>query len=78
MATIEQDAFYYCKSLTSVFISDSVIDIRDGAFRQCDKLVDISYAGMKAQWEKIRIAEGWRIKSSISVIHCSDGDIELK
>lgn len=39
--------------------------------------VEITYLGTKDQWNTIDKAEGWNASGSVTVIHCTDGDIEL-
>lgn len=49
---IENTAFSHCTSLRSITIPKSVTEIVKGAFDNC-KLLVISYAGSKEQWENI-------------------------
>ena len=47
--------FYFCTSLTSITIPDSVTTIGNDAFLRCDSLTDVYYGGTEAQWKKISI-----------------------
>lgn len=51
---IENRAFYYCKKLASIKISNSITGIGDWAFADCDNLKDIYYYGSEEQWEELK------------------------
>lgn len=74
---IGESAFLDCSSLTGVTIPDSVTSIGCDAFSFCEKLKEITYTGMKADWNKIKKHPAWNSASAIQTIHCIDGDIEL-
>lgn len=78
VATIGEFAFYWCSKLIDITIPSSVINIGEYAFASCDSLTAIGYKGTQAQWRKIKKERNWRYESTIKVIHCIDGDIELK
>jgi len=74
---INNSAFRGCDCLTSITIPDSVTSIGYEAFDGCEGLINIRFSGTKAQW--------WSVSGSFycfkdvpaSVVHCSDGDVEL-
>ena len=57
MKAIRESAFARCTGLRSVTIPKSVTTIEWGAFEACDALLDVYYAGSKADWERINIDE---------------------
>ena len=57
MKVIRESAFSRCTGLRSVTIPKSVTTIEWGAFEACDALLDVYYAGSKADWERINIDE---------------------
>jgi len=73
---IAGDAFYGCKSLTSITIPNSVTSIGKSAFDYCSSLTDVYYDGTKEQWSTIKIGDGNSYYLTKSTIHCTDGDIE--
>lgn len=75
---IGDSAFAECSELCNIAIPDCITSIEYNAFSRCRRLTDITYAGTMEQWEKIEKKSDWKIKSNIAVIHCSDGDIEIK
>ena len=56
---IGANAFFMCRSLTSIEIPAGVIAIRDKAFSSCDKLVQICYGGSRDSWDSITKGEDW-------------------
>lgn len=51
-------AFCECTALTAVSIPETVTEIGDCAFAQCEHLDQIHFQGSKEQWEAINIGEG--------------------
>ena len=74
---IGYQAFLGCDKLTSVTIPSSVISIGSEVFSYCKKLKEITYKSTKEDWNKIVRQRDWDSHSSISTIHCVDGDIKL-
>lgn len=70
-------AFAFCKGLVSMTIGSGVADIGYGAFFGWDTLERINFQGTRKQWESIRKNSPWGPGSSVRVIHCIDGDIEI-
>ena len=73
--SIGSNAFGNCSNLVTVTIPDSVEEIGYGAFNICYVLTDIYFGGTKAEWEAFDIGV-YGSTDSVTVVHCSDGDIE--
>ena len=52
---IDDKAFYFCTSLTSVTISNNITSIGEDAFYNCTSLKTVYYKGTAADWGKISI-----------------------
>ena len=54
---IGYNVFYGCDNLTAISIPVTVTNIESGSFCECSNLSDVYYAGSKADWNAIRIAD---------------------
>ena len=70
-------AFSRCYSLSSITLPESITIIGRAAFYDCYPLTAITYMGTKVQWENIEFNEYWNDGSSVHLIHCFDGDVEI-
>jgi hypothetical protein len=77
VTSIEAEAFRYCESLKSITIPASVENIGGLAFDGCKSLQAIRYGGTIAQWNEIALDKNWKDKVPTSVVHCTDGDVEI-
>ena len=77
VGSIGDYVFYDCSSLGSVTIPASVERIGDNIFRGCASLGSVTFNGTMDEWELVKKSSEWNKGSSISVIHCSDGDVHL-
>lgn len=66
-----------CHSLTEVLIPNTVTEIERDSFWFCSGLHEIKYDGTREMWGEIKKHRLWKTSSSISIIHCTDGDIKL-
>ena len=74
------EMFSGCTSLTSVTLPSSLTDMSNNVFSGCTSLTEITYTGTQEQWnaiEKSGSTWSWNTGSSITTVHCSDGDITL-
>ena len=77
VTSIEAEAFRYCESLKSITIPASVENIGGLAFNGCKSLTNITFQGTIAQWKKIELYEDWNAGVPATVVHCTDGDVEI-
>lgn len=77
ITSIGDDAFYYCTSLTSIEIPNSVASIKRFAFYNCSSLTDFNYNGTTTQWGNITLGVHWKTNAPFTVVHCSDGDVNV-
>ena len=75
VTSIGKTIFFNCSSLTKVVIPVSVKRIDEYAFRYCSALTDITYNGIKEQWDAITKHYRWDEATGDYTIHCTDGDI---
>ena len=73
---IGDEAFRGCSGLTSITITDSVTGIGSYAFYGCSGLTEIHYTGTREQWRNVSKGYDWAYKCPLSVVHCTDGDIQ--
>ena len=77
VTTIGEATFDCCSSLTTVVIFDGVTSIEWWAFCGCKSLTDITFQGTIAQWNKIKLKDNWKDEVPATVVHCTDGDVEM-
>ena len=77
LQTIGDSAFMECTSLTSITIPNSVTMIESCAFDYCEALTDFNFNGTKAQWGAITLADDWTNNAALTVVHCTDGDVNI-
>lgn len=75
--SIGDGAFKSCGYLASIVIPDSVKGIGTYAFALCENLNSITFQGTMEQWKKIKLGNGWNSNVPATVVHCTDGDVEI-
>ena len=55
ITSVNEYAFYYCTTPTSIVISNSVTNIGASAFPYCPNLTDVYYTGTEEEWSAISI-----------------------
>ena len=68
----------YCPKLSKVILPQSLTEIRTKAFCDCECLEEIEFQGTKKQWGAIKKQTTWRDSTPLKVVHCSDGDVNIK
>lgn len=78
---IESYSFDNCSALSAVNIPRSIARIGWFAFSNCPKLTSVDFFGSQSEWGEIIANESWSndwlFESSITVVHCTDGDVPL-
>ena len=75
VVSIDYFGFAYNNNLRSISLPVSLQEIGTWAFKNCNNLADVYYAGTIAQWNAISIAPDDNEPLLNAAIHCSDGDI---
>lgn len=73
---IENKAFIQNTNLKYITLPSSVERIGYGIVNGTSN-VEITYLGTKNQWNSIDKSVEWNIACSITVVHCTDGDIKI-
>ena len=71
-------AFYECTNLKTVTLGRRIEKLWADVFMDCDNLTEINFSGTMARWNAIEKDDEWNFGSIITVVHCSDGDVEIK
>ena len=77
LQTIGSSTFMECTSLTSITIPSSVTMIDSCAFDYCESLTDFNFNGTMEQWSSITLADDWKNNAAFTVVHCTDGDVNI-
>jgi len=75
--TIPNYCFYSCTNLTTIEISTNVRGFSKQCFYGCTSLTTINYAGTIEQWNALPKGEEVFTDVPATVVHCSDGDVDL-
>lgn len=75
---IGSEAFYRTDSLIRVTIPNNVTYIGSDAFGSCQILEEVYYNGTMAEWENVEKESSWFSNTNITVVHCTDGDVEVE
>ena len=77
LQSIGDSAFNNCKVMSEFRIPKSIQYIGNNVFTNCKGLTAIDFTGTIIEWNSIAKGLYWNNGSSITTIHCSDGDITL-
>ncbi len=75
LTTIADWAFD-CSSLRRVSVGKNIKKIGEAAFIMCSELSEFVYRGTRESWKSVTLGEDWKSRQ-ITLIKCSDGDIDL-
>ncbi len=71
---ISYNAYIYDKTLTTIYLPETLVSIDECAFYSCSNLTTINYAGTMQQWNNVWKYYCWDDGTSYSVV-CKDGTI---
>ncbi len=74
---ISDSAFENCSNLSSIEFGKSLSKIGALAFAGCDDNPSMNYSDTIENWKKISLGENWLNLSSLSIVHCVDGNYSL-
>ena len=74
---IKYATFEKCSLLATLNLPASITKIGTYAFKEATALTSINFVGTQSQWNAITKDSGWNNGSSLTTIHCSDGDTTL-
>ena len=77
LTLLDSSLFSDCVSLTSLSIPKNITLIDLFAFSGCSSLTALDYEGTTAEWGQIELWEDWAKYSSLTVVHCTDGDVPV-
>ena len=77
LEVIQKNAFYSASKITTIILPSTVTALDEQCFYGCSTLSTLNFAGTKEQWGAITKGTNWRSSTILSVVHCSDGDINL-
>ena len=74
---IRKGVFSGCERLAHVVLPDGLQSVGAAAFQGCVDLKSVIYTGTVKNWKRVKIASGWRARSSVKTVTCSDGILKL-
>ena len=75
--TLYDYCFCDCDTLQDVTIPSTVTSIGTNAFYRSFQLSNINFNGTMAQWQNISKGNLWNYGVPATVVHCSDGDVNI-
>lgn len=73
---LDSNTFYGCHRLTKVTLGVGVTRLPESVFNG-NIVGELYYEGTIAQWNAIEKVTGWKQGLSVTVVHCSDGDVQI-
>lgn len=74
---IFSDAFAGCIDLSKVILPDVFTIKGSSVFKDCPNLKQLTYKGLRSQWEALNINEEWSEQSSIQQVICLDDVVDI-
>ena len=74
---IGANAFNLCNQLKTLVLSQYITSIGASAFSNCSQLNSIKFLGTIAEWNAIPKGTNWNSGVPATVVHCSDGNVNL-
>ena len=74
---IDGQAFSDCEELTSITIHNDITSIGEYTFFGCTSLASVTFTGTQSEWYVIEKGDNWNYDAPFTVIHCTDGDVNV-
>lgn len=74
---IRANLFWNCSKLEKVIIPKNVLYINNCAFLNCSSLETIEFLGDMSEWNSIDLGDDWRKNTLVTIVNCSDADVDL-
>jgi len=74
--SLAEGAFSGCSSLSTIYINSDCY-IYSSAFQGCTSLANVYFFATINAWANVLAEEGWNDDIPASIVHCSDGDVDI-
>jgi|GEM_PF-6483869 len=77
LTQLDSALFSRCVSLANLSIPKNITFIDLFVFSHCSSLTELDYEGTTEEWGQVELWEDWAKYSSLTVVHCTNGDVPI-